>query len=1075
MSDVFNDEFKRLIAGRAHTILERVENPNDFENALREESTAAEAFEEWEDVFPEDSLDYRLEQDDLTRDDFRRAAEVDKLADDVPLPEWIHSLDDIVESVLDKDPAEFRPSADDRSEEESSGEPPFTELLTAVAATAREGLPEDPVEETLTDQAIRTMMDWFEVRFRRRFVRILFVEFKTFVASKDRDLAFADPDDFDELPTEHYEEFIDYLFAGGFAELCQEYPVFGRLLVCQVRQWREHFHEFASRLRADREALGRRFTEDGDIGAVRELEPLADDTHGDGRAIMRVAFESGVTVVYKPRSVEAGETFYDVLSRLNDYLDIPEFKTPTYLSRDDYGWMEWVDHAECADAEAVERYYRRAGSLVCLTYLLHFTDCQYENLIVSGEHPVLVDAETVCAPHFHTNKRPHPTGTGVLMNRSVLLSLLLPMGSSDDDGLSDIGEATSGLSVSAEEKELSELTNSIVTAVNTDLMAVEHVPSQFDRSENVPSVDGDPHLPDEYLAEIIDGFRTTYETVVELRDRGELSAVGLPDAFESIENRIVWRPTMRYAARIDAMSARSCLHDGSWFGAEIERLSLPFFDGKINDDDIWPFYEAERRKMRQLEPPRFSCRTDETAIQLNGVDIGVNADVAGLTISRNRIESADREDMLEQIEFIRGAFEATPDPEKPEYNDITSERQHVSDERLREEAERLFESVKSATVQLESGQRHMSSVVPRSESLRLSLQPGDHSLYIGRTGVALLGAALYNLTGEEQYQTFVQNTLQATRKAIRAEYVSPVQYRHGGTTGFGAVAYALAVTGELLDDETLLEDAARTAKFVNDETLEGDATYDVSSGSAGTILGLLAVNDRYESDEVVSAAKKCGDYLLANRTETADGLRTWETLEDAPPLTGFAHGASGIAYALIRLADVTGEAKYREAAYTALEFESQKYAEEENNWPDERGWVDDQFHDQWCYGRSGTGLTRLGMSEYVDDNRVTRGLERALEGVPTQGLKDFDHVCCGEAGRSEFLLEAERQRDECVGMARELLGGVIDRKERSGTYRTMDETNRITNPTFFHGVSGIAYSMLRVIDSESLPSVLLWE
>src|SRR3712207_8377597 len=41
------------------------------------------------------------------------------------------------------------------------------------------------------------------------------------------------------------------------------------------------------------------------------------------------------------------------------------------------------------------RYYERAGMLLCLFYVLEGTDCHYENIIASGEYPVLIDTETL--------------------------------------------------------------------------------------------------------------------------------------------------------------------------------------------------------------------------------------------------------------------------------------------------------------------------------------------------------------------------------------------------------------------------------------------------------------------------------------------------------------------------------------------------------------------------------------------------------------------------------------------------------------------------------------------------------
>ena len=38
------------------------------------------------------------------------------------------------------------------------------------------------------------------------------------------------------------------------------------------------------------------------------------------------------------------------------------------------------------------------------------------------------------------------------------------------------------------------------------------------------------------------------------------------------------------------------------------------------------------------------------------------------------------------------------------------------------------------------------------------------------------------------------------------------------------------------------------------------------------------------------------------------------------PLTGFAHGNAGIAYALLELSEVTGEPRFKEAALRAFEY-----------------------------------------------------------------------------------------------------------------------------------------------------------
>lgn len=1085
MADIFDSGQKRILAGRARTLLERTADPDAAEPTGRDESDVDKLFDEWRETFPNDeAFSQRLDRLGVTEEECRDAIRSEKLADDEPLPEWVERLEELVTTVQGYDPDDLPENLAPNREWDDERERRFTELSAAVAVYAIEQLPEDPVRDVLSEEAIGSMAEWLRNRFESWFMRVLYVEFKTFVASHDRDLAFADPDEFEEPPTEYYEQFVDHLFTGGLAELCQRYPVFSRLLVTQVRQWDEHLREFSRRLRADRERLAEQFGAGDGLGAVTTLEPLADDTHGDGRAVMRVAFESGVTVAYKPRSVTAGATFYRVLDRLDDHhLPLPDFETPTYLARDGYGWMEWVDCEDCADREAVERYYRRAGALICITYFLEFRDCQIENLIAAGEHPTLVDAETVLHPYVGSHRRPMRTGVGALRDDSVLLSLLLPHGVrniNDDPGFEAL-KATSGLAVSGDKVERGGFSVPRVVAADTDVMSVVEASPSIDRSENVPTVDGTGHPPEEYLDAVADGFETTYETVMQLRDDGRLAdEIGFPDAFESVENRVVYRPTMQYGNTIQSLVSRSCLADGARFGIEMEELAVPFCDGRIADPKPWPLYDAELRALKRLDPPRFTCRTDGTAIRMHGTPTDVEADESGISRARRRIESASRSDMREQIEFIRGSFAAVPSPE-PDLDGMQSfGYESVDGERLQREATELFDRVEAAAFETDDGTYHWASIEPQTGSPEdrkpFSLQPAYGSLYVGRCGIALFGAGLYGVTGDERYREFALNAVGPVRDAVRSESDLLALQNLGGTSGIGAVAYGLGATADLLGDSELLADATNATDFLTTELVEADETYDVVAGSAGTILGLLALHDRRESPALLSSSVECGDHLLDSRVESEGGIRVWKTVDETTPLVGFAHGISGIAYALVRLSDATGRSEYRDAALEALEFESRAFSESERNWPNYSDFEQmTRFPDQWCHGRSGVGLARLGMAEYVTDDRVMRGVDRAVESFQSGDFHDRDHLCCGNAGRAEFLLEAEKRIGRRSGEARELLGGVLARKRETGTYRLQGKTREVVDPTFFIGASGLGYTMLRANNPETLPCVLLWE
>lgn len=1054
-----DETIQREIAGRATTLVERLTADHTLDTGGRVEIDGDERLSTWADQYPDDaSFERRLETLGVDREACVAAFEKNRLAPDEPLPDWVERVRAVADYV----------SQDERvlaaAAERPRSDRAFDSVVRVVSEYLRaEEVPEE-VADSFGDDAIDDAVDWFERRFYARFVRVLFVEFKTFVASRDEDLAFADPEEFDDPPTELYETFRSYLHDGGFADLCFDYPVFARLLAVQIRQWRQHLTELAERITADEATLADRFSEDDSLGRVVELEPLADDTHGDGRAVTRVAFENGTTVVYKPRSVTAGRVFYELVDTVASRTEVPSFDTPTYLERDGYGWMEWIEHEPCPDTAAVERYYRRAGALICLAYLLEFTDCHYENVIAAGEHPTILDAETVFHPHVGAARQPGPAGTPLSAD-SVLLSMLPPFERSDVyDQFSGPSVEIAGIGTSAEPASFESLTTPRVEAPNTDVVSVEHEPGQMRREKNVPAVDGTPQPPDDYCEEILDGFCAVYDAIL------EDSAVDLAaelESLEAFENRVVYRATRQYASHIKSLAGRDPLRDGVLFGVQLEQLAVPFATGQTTDPP-WELFTAERAALRRLDPPRFTSQPDGLEIRGPSGDTGVTATQSGLDRVSDRIESLSPDDRQRQIELLRGCFGVTPAPREPPQTDTP---RYVDDDRLVAAARTAEERIRAAANRSDDGQYHWSCLVPWNESERLTVRPADSSLYVGTLGIALFAGTLFRVTGEATYRQFARDITEPVAQAVREGRSLPSLNDHGGATGVGGVAYGLATVGDLVESSSIRNSARAVADTVTTSFVDSDTTYDVVGGAAGTALGLLGAYDRTGDDALLAAAAECGDHLLDDRVETAADARAWETLPASQPLCGFAHGTAGIAYALARLGDTTDDPRYTDAALEAVEYESAQYDSSLDNWPDFRPDSGRRDLDQWCHGRSGIGLARLGTLRHVDDGTVRRDFERALGGIqPT--LSQYDHLCCGNAGRAAFHVAAGDRLPESAPTGRELIGGVVDRAGE--TFRTLTETRAVCEPSLFHGAAGVGFIALRAAAPEKTPEMVLW-
>jgi lantibiotic modifying enzyme len=62
-------------------------------------------------------------------------------------------------------------------------------------------------------------------------------------------------------------------------------------------------------------------------------------------------------------------------------------------------WARFIVAQPCSSVDEVEAYYRRCGVMLAVAEALGFSDGHEENVLASGEYPVLIDSETFFQPH----------------------------------------------------------------------------------------------------------------------------------------------------------------------------------------------------------------------------------------------------------------------------------------------------------------------------------------------------------------------------------------------------------------------------------------------------------------------------------------------------------------------------------------------------------------------------------------------------------------------------------------------------------------------------------------------------
>ena len=101
----------------------------------------------------------------------------------------------------------------------------------------------------------------------------------------------------------------------------------------------------------------------------------------------------------------------------------------------------------------------------------------------------------------------------------------------------------------------------------------------------------------------------------------------------------------------------------------------------------------------------------------------------------------------------------------------------------------------------------------------------------------------------------------------------------------------------------------------------------------------------------------------------------------------------------------------------------------------------------------------------------SRDIEAAIKATLAAGLHPLDQACCGNFGRIEFLLEARQPES-----AKQLALRVLQRLDGPLSFRLFkDLPASVDAPSFFAGLAGIGYTLLRLDDPARLPCVLRWE
>jgi lantibiotic biosynthesis protein len=371
----------------------------------------------------------------------------------------------------------------------------------------------------------------------------------------------------------------------------------------------------------------------------------------------------------------------------------------------------------------------------------------------------------------------------------------------------------------------------------------------------------------------------------------------------------------------------------------------------------------------------------------------------------------------------------------------------------------------------------------------------DPTVYRGTAGVGIFLTELYGETRDPE-------VLRAARGALlhASNHIDSMSLRWSAYSGLVGVAYALGRLAAVSGDARAGDGARALLRRL--EKTDTHMPGDIITGAAGAIPQLTQLTHIVDRGTIERLVHRLATAIQNGAVHTVEGTAWRGALTAHRPLTGFAHGASGYAYALLTAWQFCGASRYLYTALQAMLYERLAYGDADiGNWPDYRhsefgklvweldagsfqslirsGWEPGPYElrgmHAWCHGSPGIGFVRLRAAERLGIPWLRQEAEAAADAT----LRSFDvethnwSLCHGIAGNSEFLMAAAEglRRDDLRARVMALAADGDDAFERRGISWPSGTTESLRHDGLLIGDAGVGLHYLRLA-APHVPSVL---
>lgn len=754
-----------------------------------------------------------------------------------------------------------------------------------------------------------------------------------------------------------------------FKNVTKKYPYWYSLVEMVLNDTERFLKEFFHQLIKDRVYVTEKFFREST--SIDDIVLSKGDRHR-GRFVIEVKTPKGA-FFYKPRKADVDEAFKDCLEKLSEKDEILSMETPDFVSGNTYSWFKKVTYGSLSNIEEKQRYYRRLGQLIAVIYILNGNDIHHENLISSGEYPVIVDIETLLTSRLLYMKNSMPTymrqNENYYMLDSVRNSMILPCILKYKDQHIDISPfkiANQGEAIDVEKNKIHGVDNSKINII-TD--------------------------------EVCKGFSAVYHEVASKKEEYKKY---LDERFRQVKVRFLNKPTSEYSNLHKLLINPVCLFDFNYAFAVSARLY------SSDNEEIQREELFEQEELLKFNIPYFEVKADSKNLILSdGNYINDYFSESPLDGLYTKLELLGDMDFKRQIAIIEKSFNViSPNFNIRELMDVKKEVPNpnviVSNEAINEFTDEVIRKVfkQSLIHPLTGSYFWMDPMLEGDNEIgekHYQINDIPNSYYAGSVGILI---ALLSLHNSKNYQNYIDKLI----ADIEMDIDKIFKYNHGeinigAYNGLAAyVRYYMALNRNKLINQSKFE--KRVTKLLNqiEISLDHDHKLDVLDGTAGVALVLvelqqIAINPRMLI-KIVELMKKCRQHLLESMA-CQDG-KSYFPLEYGTNhyYSGFAHGSSGIIMSLHKMSKQM-KINDNDVLKNLLATERELYDPIQHIWYRDNKKADYSWG--WCHGSPGILLSRLEMyNDGYHDSYIMDEIKILYEATMQKALGSNFTFCHGD-------------------------------------------------------------------------------